>query len=89
MHNPLHHRPKGARSPHLTPRQKEVLTLTRDGFRDADIATILDISPETVARHLYNASLILEAENRIHLVVEAIRRGLIPLTDTPAPTPRP
>jgi len=44
-----------ARGTQLTPRQRDVLSLVADGLTNGEIASRLDISPETVRTHLEDA----------------------------------
>ena len=63
----------------LTPREIQVLELIRDGSRDKEIADQLSISEPTVHFHITNAVDKLQAKNRTHAVIVALRRGLIAL----------
>lgn len=58
----------------LTPRQREVLSWTAVGKTARDIAQILSISEDTVNKLVGCAIARLDAANRTHAVVEAIRR---------------
>jgi two-component system response regulator NreC len=60
----------------LTVRQREVLILIADGVSNSEIATRLDISAKTVARHRENIMARLNLHSRTELVKYAIRRGL-------------
>lgn len=44
-----------ARDAKVTPRQREILALVADGLTNGEIAAALEISPETVRKHLENA----------------------------------
>ena len=70
----LVHRP-GA----LSNRERMVLTLTAQGKTASDIAEQLQISQRTVHAHLQNASEKMQAANKTHTVVEAMRYGQIKL----------
>jgi len=61
----------------LTPREIEVLCLVRDGRRNKQIADELGISETTVNFHIKNAVDKLQANDRTHAVIIAVRRGLI------------
>jgi len=61
----------------LSKRERAVIELTATGLTAADIATRLDISQRTVHAHLQNSSDKLNASNKTHTVVEAIRYGQI------------
>jgi len=61
----------------LTRREVEVLCLVRDGRRNKQIADELGISENTVNFHIKNAVDKLQANDRTHAVIVAVRRGLI------------
>jgi DNA-binding NarL/FixJ family response regulator len=61
----------------LTSRELDVLTLIRDGNRNRQIAGQLSISETTVNFHIRNLVDKLQANDRTHAVVIAIRRGLL------------
>lgn len=63
--------------PRLSRRQCEVLTLLADGLTTDLAAERLGLSPETVRTHVKAATARLQARNRTHAVVLAIRAGLI------------
>lgn len=52
----------------LTSRQKDVLSLASRGLRNAEIATALNVSPETVKKILSSAYKRLGATNRAEAV---------------------
>lgn len=54
-----------------------MLELTAFGKTAGEIADVLDISQRTVHAHLQNASVKLNASNKTHTVVEALRYGQI------------
>jgi two-component system response regulator NreC len=60
----------------LTARQRQVLILIAEGRSNSEIATHLDISAKTVARHRENIMARLNLHSRTELVKYAIRRGL-------------
>jgi DNA-binding NarL/FixJ family response regulator len=62
-----------------TPRELEVLTLIREGYRNKQIADRLSISETTVNFHIKNLVEKLGANDRTHAVAIAIRRGLLPV----------
>ena len=64
----------------LTSRECEVLRWFADGKSAEDVATILHISSGTVMFHYRRAAERLGTLNRTHTVVEAMRRGMIPVT---------
>lgn len=61
----------------LSGRERRVLELSAIGKTANEIAGILAISQRTVHAHLQNASEKLDAENKTHTVVEALRYGQI------------
>lgn len=63
----------------LSARERRVLELTALGKTASDIAGLLEISQRTVHAHLQNASAKLNASNKTHTVVEALRYGQIRL----------
>lgn len=69
-----------ARSFHLTPREREVLSLLCAGMPNKLIARELDISISTVKVHIGQILSELGVTSRLQAVVEAHRRGL--LTDS-------
>ena len=63
----------------LTDRQKEILTLARDGLTYKEIAAELEIANETVRGHLAEIRQRLNALNTTQAVTIAIRCRYIPL----------
>jgi len=63
----------------LSERERHVLQLTAIGKTAAEIADLLTISQRTVHAHLQNASDKMNASNKTHTVVEALRYGQIGL----------
>lgn len=63
----------------LSARERRVLELTAVGKTAADIADLLKISQRTVHAHLQNAGSKLNASNKTHTVVEALRYAQIRL----------
>ncbi len=63
----------------LSARERRVLELTALGKTAADIAELLKISQRTVHAHLQNAGSKLNASNKTHTVVEALRYAQIKL----------
>ena len=68
---------KGERSAALTPRELEVLQMIVDGKSNKEIATMLDLSANTVAVHRANIMSTLGIHKTAELVVYAIRAGLV------------
>lgn len=64
-------------TPHLTPRQREVLSWTAEGLSSEATADRIGISASAVNYHLGLAARRLGAANKIQAVALAIRRGLI------------
>ncbi len=63
--------------PELSPRELECLKWTADGMTSDEIADLLSLSPATVNYHLSKAVRKLEASNRHHAAVIAVRSGWI------------
>ena len=55
----------------LTPREAEVMHWVAQGKQNGEIATILDTSPRTVAKHIEHIFVKLKVESRISAVAEA------------------
>lgn len=68
---------KGERSTGLTQRELEVLQLIVDGKSNKEIATVLDLSSNTIAVHRANIMNTLGIHKTAELVVYAIRTGLV------------
>ena len=68
---------KGERGGGLTPRELEVLQMIVDGKSNKEIATVLDLSANTVAVHRANIMNALGIHKTAELVVYAIRSGLV------------
>jgi DNA-binding NarL/FixJ family response regulator len=62
----------------LTPREVEVLRLIAIGRTNADIATALSISLNTVATHVRSILAKTGSSNRTEAAAHAMRRGLAP-----------
>src|SRR4051812_23094827 len=63
----------------LTPRELEVLQLITEGLRNKQIADRLVVSETTINFHIKNLVDKLQANDRTHAVVIALKRGLIQL----------
>jgi DNA-binding NarL/FixJ family response regulator len=70
---------KGKRHATLTPRELEVLQMIVEGKSNKEIATVLDLSANTVAVHRANMMDALGIHKAAELVVYAIRNGLVDL----------
>jgi DNA-binding NarL/FixJ family response regulator len=68
---------KGERSLGLTQRELEVLQMIVDGKSNKEIATMLDLSANTIAVHRANIMNTLGIHKTAELVVYAIRSGLV------------
>jgi DNA-binding NarL/FixJ family response regulator len=68
---------KGERNSALTPRELEVLQMIVDGKSNKEIATVLELSANTVAVHRANIMNTLGIHKTAELVVYAIRAGLV------------
>jgi DNA-binding NarL/FixJ family response regulator len=70
---------KGDRDEHLTPRELEILQMIVEGKSNKEIASVLDLSANTVAVHRANIMEALGIHKTAELVVYAIRNGLVNL----------
>ena len=70
---------KGERSGGLTQRELEILQMIVDGKSNKEIASVLDLSANTVAVHRANIMDTLNIHKTAELVVYAIRNGLVNL----------
>jgi DNA-binding NarL/FixJ family response regulator len=61
----------------LTPREREILQLLADGMSNAEVASKLFISQETVKSHVRHILAKLEADSRTHAVAIALRESII------------
>jgi len=61
----------------LTQREVEVLQLVAFGLSAKEVAQELAIAPRTIERHIDHIRLKTRTRNRTHMVVHAIREGLI------------
>jgi DNA-binding CsgD family transcriptional regulator len=62
---------------HLTPREREILSVLTEGCTNEEVGRRLGISAETVQTHVYNAMKKLGAETRTQAVATAVREALI------------
>lgn len=58
----------------LSPRELEVTNLVAEGHGDGAIAYLLDISPNTVRKHVSSALHKLDFHNRVQLAVWFVRQ---------------
>jgi two-component system response regulator DegU len=67
----------------LTNRETQILRYVADGNSNKKIAQILDISEQTIKNHVSSILRKLNANDRAHAVVLAIRRGWISVNENP------
>ena len=65
----------------LSPREMEILSLTTRGASNKEIATLLNISRQTVKNHMSNVLRKLGVEDRTQAAVLALRRGWVRIED--------
>jgi DNA-binding NarL/FixJ family response regulator len=65
----------------LTPREEEVLHLLVEGLSNKEIGVRLHLTEGTVKNYVSNIIAKLQANDRTHAVVLAIKRGLLDLTE--------
>jgi len=65
------------KTPGLSDRELEVLTLVAKGFSSPEIAKLLELSPHTIKTHVRHIYAKLEVGSRGEAVYEAIQRGLL------------
>jgi two-component system response regulator DegU len=68
----------------LTNRETQILRYVADGNSNKKIAQILDISEQTIKNHISSILRKLNANDRAHAVVLAIRRGFISVNENTA-----
>jgi DNA-binding CsgD family transcriptional regulator len=59
----------------LTPREREIVGLLRNGRRQREIAAELCVVPGTVKMHLYNARVKAGARTTVELVAKVVGEG--------------
>ena len=69
--------PETPRARALTPRQREVLQLLAEGRTMKEIATVLNISPRTVAFHKYEMMMQLKVATTAELVQYAVKNHIV------------
>lgn len=74
-----HGDPASFPTPIISPREGEVLASVVRGRTNDEIAARLCVSSRTVQTHVRNLMTKTETRNRTHLVIVAIRLGLLPL----------
>ena len=65
--------------PSLSPRQLEVLRLMLTGLSNREMASHLEIAPNTVKQHVGSIYSALGAHTRAQAITSAVRRGLMKL----------
>lgn len=63
--------------PTITPREREILALIANGCANKEIASALDVSEDTVKRHVSHILEKLDVHDRAQATAEAIRRGIV------------
>lgn len=67
----------------LTPRETETLKYVAEGYSNKQIAHVLGISEQTIKNHVTSILNKLDANDRTHAVVLAMRQGWIEIGETP------
>lgn len=71
-------RPESAQSAHgLTPRQREVLQLLAEGRSMKEVASVLNLTPRTVAFHKYQMMQQLRVKSTAELIQYAVRHHIV------------
>lgn len=79
---PLARRLKALRiGPTITPREREILVLIASGRANKEIAGHFKISEDTVKRHVSNILQKLDVHDRAQATAEAIRRGIVKVSN--------
>lgn len=67
--------------PAITPREREILALIAAGRANKEIAAALDVSEDTVKRHVSHILEKLDVNDRAQATAEAIRRGIVKMAE--------
>jgi len=67
----------GPERPRLSPREREIVTLTAQGFKNSDMAARLSLSEQTVKNHLHSIFDKLEVTDRLEMAFCAVESGLV------------
>jgi DNA-binding NarL/FixJ family response regulator len=67
--------------PAITPREREILGLIAGGRANKEIAATLEVSEDTVKRHVSHILEKLDVNDRAQATAEAIRRGIIKMAE--------
>jgi len=73
----LMHRDESAGNHELTPRQREVLQLLAEGHSMKEVASVLNLTPRTVAFHKYRIMQQLKVKSSAELVQYAVRHHIV------------
>ena len=65
----------------LTEREREVLQLLAEGKSNKEAAVVLNLSPYTIETHRTNLMQKLGVHNTAEIVLYAVRKGIISLSD--------
>jgi DNA-binding NarL/FixJ family response regulator len=76
-HKPVEAAPPKGGIEQLTAREREVLKLAAVGYSNKDIAKELNITQDTVKKHMQSILGKLHASSRIHAAIQATRAGII------------
>ena len=61
----------------MSPREREIVNLTAQGFKNGDMAAKLSLSEQTVKNHLHNIFDKLGVSDRLELVLHAVAHRLV------------
>ena len=67
----------------LSPREREIVNLTAQDFKNADIAGRLTLSEQTVKNHQHRIFEKLGVSDRLEMVLHAMDHGLVGTTSIP------
>lgn len=67
--------------PAITPREREILALIANGRANKEIAAVLEVSEDTVKRHVSHILEKLNVNDRAQATAEAIRRGIVKMAE--------
>lgn len=67
--------------PAITPREREILALIAAGRANKEIAAVLQVSEDTVKRHVSHILEKLDVNDRAQATAEAIRRGIVKMPE--------
>ena len=68
---------EGAPSQELTPRQREVLQLLAEGRSMKEVASVLNLTPRTVAFHKYRMMEQLKVKSTAELIQYAVKHHIV------------